>query len=375
MRIAVDCRSVFPGAGGIGHHTASLVRALAEVDGHHEYSLLFTHRKDDAPLVRHNSFHELKFQTGMIDECWEQIQLPTVLADRDVDLYHSPCFALPVVQTTPYRVATVHDVVFRTHPELVDPPLCSYLDRWTEHSLDVADAVITVSEFSKREITATYGTPTDKVHVIHNGIDRRFRRKPTLQQRAALRAKLALPEHFVLYVGSLEPKKNTDRLLEAFGLLVQDNRDGLKLVLAGGRGSKPYDVGAAVERAGVDEHVLVTGYVADDEVVTLMHLADLFVYPSLYEGFGLPPLEAMVCGTPTVVSDATCLPEVVGDGALVAPAEDITGLAEKIRRALEDKKLRKRLAWAGRRRAKEFTWDRAARQTLAVYESVAGGGQ
>ena len=374
MRIAIDCRSVFPGRGGIGRHAENLVRALAGVDGHHQYLLLFTRRKGDLRLIGSDAFAELVFEAGMIDERWEQLQLPTVLADNGIDLYHNTCFSVPVVQTTQWRVATVHDVVFRVHPELVDPKLCDYLDRWTEHALDVADAVITVSEFSKGQISDAYGTASEKVHVVYNGVEEHFRPGVSKRMAREVREKHKLPERFVLYIGSLEPKKNIDRLLEALRSLVEARAvKGHKLVLAGGAGGKGYDVAQAMDLAGVREHVLVTGYVDDSEVAPLMNLADLFVYPSLYEGFGLPPLEAMACGTPTVVSDASSLPEVVGDGALVAPATDAAGLAEQMARGLRDAKLRRRLKARGRKRAREFTWARAARETLALYETAAGG--
>lgn len=373
-RIALDCRSVFPCMGGIGRHTANLARALAGVDGRNEYVLVFTHRKGESALTATETFRELSFEAGMIDQHWEQLQLPTVLSDNDIELYHNTCFSLPVVQTTRWRIATVHDVVFRVHPGLVDPGLCDYLDRWTEHSLDAADSVITVSEFSKGEIVRAYGTPPEKIHVIYNGVEARFDPTSAAGAGGHVRGKYNLPDSFVLYVGALEPKKNIDRLLAAFALLVKSGEaQGRKLVLAGGRGGRDYDAKTAIARAGIAEHVLVTGYVDDEDMVSLLQAADLFVYPSLYEGFGLPPLEAMACGVPTVVSDATSLPEVVGEGALIAPAEDVGGLAETMARGLRDETLRRQLADRGRRRAAEFTWERAAQQTLALYDAVIGG--
>ena len=172
-------------------------------------------------------------------------------------------------------------------------------------------------------------------------------------------------------MGSLEPKKNIDRLLAAFAQLARGGTDDATLVLAGGRGGKSYAADAAIDRLGLRDRTHLTGYLDDADIVTLMQMADLFVYPSLYEGFGLPPLEAMACGTPVVVSDATCLPEIVGGAALVASAEDVDEIAAAMRRGLEDRNLRRALTLAGRRRAREFTWERTARQTLAVYESVA----
>jgi len=372
MRIAIDCRSVFPGMGGIGRYAQGLVRALAELDDRNAYLLLFTTKKRDGKLVDKPNFREFYFEAAMIDERWEQLHLPTILADNEVDLYHATCFALPVVKTVKHQVTTVHDVVFRTHPELVAPRLRDYLHRWTEHSLEMADAVMTVSEFSRDEIAAAYGTPKERVHVTYNGIDRRFREGPARGVVRRMRARLDLDDGFVLYAGSLESKKNIDRLLEAFSLLVADGRAGKRqLVLAGGRGGMAYDVEAAVRRSGLADRVVIAGYVTDEEVLGLMHAADLFVYPSLYEGFGLPPLEAMACGTPTVVSNASCLPEVVGSGALLAPAKDAAGLADAMAKALHDKGIRKSLSQCGRKRAALYTWKRAAERTLKVYGMLA----
>jgi len=375
MKIAIDCRSVFPGRGGIGRYAESLARGLAQVDTSNEYLLLVTERQSQ-PIAANGQVQQVAFQATMIDEVWEQLHLPSILAEYDVDLYHNPCFSLPVVKTTRWRIATVHDVVFRTYPQLVDARLRSYLDRWSEHALEVGDAIITSSEFSKSEIVKHFGTPPEKIHVIYHGVDPSFRRRVPGKAEGVLRTKYGLSKPFVLYVGSLEAKKNIDRLLEALALLVSDGRAGERvLALVGGRGGNDYDVEAAIQRAGVKERVVVTGYVTDEDVVILMNLADLFVYPSLYEGFGLPPLEAMACGTPTVVSQATSLPEVVGDGALVAPAEDVEALATQMARLLNDPELRRTMSERGRKRAETFTWERAARGTLELYESLDGAGR
>ena len=372
MRIVLDCRSVFPGRGGIGRHTEELARWLPKVDGQHEYVLLTTDRQKE-PICTADRVRQISFPAGMIDPVWEQVQLPAQLRELGASLYHNPCFALPVVGSGCRQAVTVHDIVFRTHPGLVEPGLRDYLNHWTAHAVVVAEAIITVSEFSRDEICRAYGVARERVHVVYNGISPEFRRVKLGRRAAKLQAQYGLPDRFVLYVGSLEPKKNIDRLLAAFAEGEKSEAEGVGLVVAGSAGGRNFDVGDAIKRAGAGR-VTVTGYVPDEDVVALMNLASVFVYPSLYEGFGLPPLEAMACGTPTVVSDATCLPEVVGDGAIIAPAEDVEGLAQAMIRALSDRELRRSLQRRGRARAREFTWERAARETLAIYESVAGPG-
>jgi glycosyltransferase involved in cell wall biosynthesis len=341
-----------------------------QLDRENEYLLLVSERQAE-PICGAGKAQQIAFKAAMIDEMWEQLQLPGVLEEYGADLYHNPCFSLPVVRTTSRRVATVHDVVFRARPELVDPWLRSYLDRWTEHALEVADAIITSSEFSKGEIIRCYGTSSEKIYVIYHGIHAAFRPRRAAKLEEAIRRKHRLPERFVLYVGALEAKKNVDGLLEAFALLVSRGLSGeVGLVLVGGRGGRDYDAQPAVERMGIKDRVTLAGYVADEEVVALMNMAALFVYPSLYEGFGLPPLEAMACGAPTVVSDASSLPEIVGDGALIAPNGGTEGLANAMHRLLSDPELRRTLSERGRKRAETFTWERAARKTLELYESL-----
>jgi glycosyltransferase involved in cell wall biosynthesis len=372
MKIALDCRSVFPGRGGIGRHTEALARWLPRVDAENQYLLLTSHRQKE-PLSSSGQVTQEACPAAMIDEVWEQVQLPGILEEHGVDLYHNPCFSLPVVRTTRWRVATVHDAIFRAHPEMVDPRLRDYLDRWTGHSVDAGDAVITVSEFSKKEIVRLYGVSAEKVRVVYNGIDPKTSELPAKLPADEFLRKYGVQGKFVLYVGALEAKKNIDRLLEAYAMLRKEGTcSAMQLVLAGGRGGQDFDPEAAVRRKSLSGSVVLAGYVPDEDVPRLMRMAELFVYPSLYEGFGLPPLEAMACGTPTVVSDASCLPEVVGDAALVASAHDAEDLAEKMRVGLTNAKLRRTLGHAGRQRAAQFQWEQAARRTLDVYRSVAG---
>ena len=372
MRIALDCRSVFPGRGGIGHYAEMLAKHLPKADGNHDYFLLAPERQKDV-IVADKRVTQIAFNAAMIDEVWEQLQLPAVLEEHQIDLYHNPCFSLPIVKSVRWQVATIHDVVFRTRPDLVAPTLRSYLDRWSEHSLEAANAIITATETSRHDITQAYGAGEKGIHIIPHGVGEKFRKCRPGTIGAKLKKEYQLPERFVLYLGAIEAKKNIARLLEAFAILVTNGRAGkAKLVLAGGGGGGAYDVKAAIARAGLEDHVIVTGYVSDEAVVPLINMAESFVYPSLYEGFGLPPLEAMACGIPTVVSDATCLPEVVGDGALIAPATDAEGLAEQIGRLMGDAALQKTMSRRGQNRAKEFTWERTAKKTLDLYEAVAG---
>jgi glycosyltransferase involved in cell wall biosynthesis len=356
MRIVLDCRSVFSGMGGIGRATAGLAPALARAVAPHEILLLRGARDTQLPIAAGPNVRDVPANAAMIDPLFEQVTLPGLLDELEADVYHGTCFSVPI-GVRAARVATVHDVVFRQRPELVEPGLRAYLDRWTEVSCEVAEAVVTDSEFSRREIASAYGRLADVVPIA---VDERFFAAPRLIAR----------DPFVLYVGSFEPKKNVRELLTAFARLVSRRLDlRHALVLAG---SGPLDVAAIARELGIGERVHVAGHVPDDELVKLYSAADGFAYLSEYEGFGLPPLEAMAAGTPALVSDRTSLPEVTGGGALVVDPHDPESVAKALERLLTDRELRSELRTTGREAARRFSWEASARALAGIYERVAG---
>jgi glycosyltransferase involved in cell wall biosynthesis len=298
---------------------------------------------------------------------WEQTALPLALARGRADLFHSMAFALPWVR--PCRsVVTIYDLSFVLSPEAFRPANRLYLRAITRRSASWADAVIAISENTKRDIVRLWGISPDKVRVAPCGVDERFGPLPP-DEVERFRRRHSLPEQMVLFIGTLEPRKNLVTLIEAYALL---RRRGLRhvLVLAGGKGWKYEPVFEAVERLGLGDAVRFPGYVPADELPLWYNAASLFVYPSLYEGFGLPPLEAMACGTPVIVSDRASLPEVVGPEGITVGPSDVSGLADEMQRVLSDSSLAEHLSDYGRRRAKEYSWDRAARVTLDVYRSL-----
>ena len=375
VRIALDCRSVFPGMGGIGRYTASLAHGLPHLAQSDEFHFLTTERKEAEDLSQAGNVFERRFPVGMIDERWEQLELPGELAAIPADLYHATCFSLPVAGGARRMVATVHDVVFRRFPELVAPRLREYLDRWTEATLGIADRVITVSEFSKQEICGLYGTDPDRIVVIYNSIDERFYAELPRGRVEEVRRHFKLPARYVLYVGSLEEKKNIPRLLQAWGMVAHEKAAaGCKLVLAGGGGGKQFDAAAAVDRAGVGGSVLLLGRVPDQELPALMAGAEVFVYPSIYEGFGLPVLEAMACGAPVITSKSSSLAEVAGEAARLAEPESADDLSMALRELLGNRELRRELNMRGKERAARFGPGRCVQETLALYHDVLGHG-
>jgi glycosyltransferase involved in cell wall biosynthesis len=265
-------------------------------------------------------------------------------------------------------VFTLHDLIFQFDPGSHKPLNIAYLRTMMPRFLRRANAIITVSECSKRDAVRIYHVPPDKIRVIYEGVDPRFGPISNLQSLADLRRKYNLPDRFILHVGTIEPRKNLPLLFEA--LTAPDLRDAT-LVVAGQTGWLTESIFAQLDALGVRDRVVFTGYVPDADLPTLLSAAAALVMPSKYEGFGLPVLEAMACGTPVIASNAASLPEVGGDAALYAPPDDPRAWVESIRRVLTDEMLRASLREKGLRQAARFRWDVAARETAEVYAAVA----
>ncbi|MBL8046190.1 MAG: glycosyltransferase family 4 protein [Anaerolineales bacterium] len=286
-----------------------------------------------------------------------------------VKLYHATEHLLPVI-THARSVFTLHDTAYLHFPQYHLLQNRLYLTLLMPRFIQRAEAVICVSEATRRDAVRFYNVPTEKLYVIHEGVETRFApisHAPTLE---TLRTKYNLPARFVLYVSTIEPRKNLTTLLKAYAVLRQSQPE-IGLVIAGGKGWLHESFFAELRALGLERQVQLLGYVPDEDLPALLNCAAVFAYPSVFEGFGLPPLEAMACGTPVIVSNASSLPEVVGDAGLLLPPTDVQAWVEAMRRVLNDNALHAKLRARGLHRAKQFTWEKAARATLKVYESVA----
>lgn len=301
---------------------------------------------------------------------WEQTQLASL--SGQLDLLHGLAFAAPLAARCP-TVVTVHDLSFLRFPDAFKPFNRTYLAWATRASARRAALVIAVSESTRQDVIALLGVSPEKVVVVYNGVTEAFCPAPAEQVEAVAR-ELDLPESFILFVGTLEPRKNLVRLLEAYARLrqMQPRGGSPPLVLAGGKGWYYQEIMERVEALGLKDHVIFPGFVPADTLPWLYRAAGLFVYPSLFEGFGLPVLEAMACGTPVITSTASSLPEVAGDAALLVDPEDTEGLADAMKRVLSDPELAAHLRLAGLARAVSFSWERAAAETAGYHRRILG---
>jgi glycosyltransferase involved in cell wall biosynthesis len=293
-----------------------------------------------------------------------RLPLPVEVVTGPVEVLLAPDFVAPPAARA-RTVVTVHDLSYLTVPQYADPGLRRYLTAAVPRSLRRAAHVVAVSEATRRDIIAHLGLPPARVTTVYNGVDPRFRPlDPTA--RAAARARLGLPERFILTVGTIEPRKNHLGLLRAFARLAADQPD-LALLIGGRRGWLDAPIFAEAARLGLGERVRFLGPVPDADLPALLGTAGVFAFPSWYEGFGLPPLEAMACGAPVVASNASSLPEVVGEAGLLVDPGDVPALADALARALTDAALRAELTRRGPAQAARFTWAATARRLLEVF--------
>jgi glycosyltransferase involved in cell wall biosynthesis len=289
------------------------------------------------------------------------------------DLFHGPSFTLPPSFTP--SLLTVHDLSFLRYPKGAHPALLAWLTKAVPRSLERARHVLADSESTRADLVELMRVPIDRITVVGAGVEERFRPITDFETLVQLRTRYRLPDRFILSVSTLEPRKNFTGLIAAYNRLMSDAGTStvadLHLVIAGGEGWLYEDIFAAAKTSPVHDRIHFAGYVPDEDLPALYSLATIFAFPSHYEGFGIPILEAMACGTPVVCADNSSLPEVAGDAALLVEASDTDALADAMWQLLIDTSLRERLIQRGYEQATKFTWEKAARRLLRVYRQVA----
>lgn len=352
---------------GINWYIQNLLQHLPGADPGFRYTVFAGERAYPGAAGLALSFTRLPTNRPAVRFVWEQAVQPWALWREDIDLLHCPALVGPMLGGRPF-VVTVHDLSYHHYPDAFRPANRSYLRILGERSVRRARRVIAVSQSTKDDLIEHYGLPAGRVDVVHHGVDEAFRPLPA-DEVAAFCARQGTPERFLLFVGTLEPRKNVVRLVEAYARLP---RSCPPLVLVGGKGWLYDEVFRRVEELGLAGRVRPAGYVPAEDLPCWYNAAEALVYPSLYEGFGLPPLEAMACGTPVISSTASSLPEVVGDAGLLVDPEDVDALAAAMDRVLADAGLRERMRAAGLERARRFTWEGAARKTADTYRRALG---
>jgi glycosyltransferase involved in cell wall biosynthesis len=434
MKIGIDYTSAATQGAGIGRYTRELMRALLALPSPHQFSLFYANPKaikhpernvvqsKDAftdPLTDPHSstspqrgsaqnasfrIRHLPIHDKWLMRVWQRLQIPVPveLIIGKVDVFHSPDFTLPPTLPGVPTLLTVHDLSFIRDPNSAWPSLRDFLNQAVPRSVKRATHVLADSQATKDDLIELFGTPAEKITVLYSGVEARF--APIRDQAEIDRvcAKYQLPQPFILSVGTLQPRKNYGRLIEAFGQVVNaqhperspagaKSKDVLAgdasfdsttfrsgrltpdwhLVITGGQGWMYETIFEQVKQSGLEDRVHFPGFVDDADLPALYSAADLFAYVSLYEGFGLPLLEAMACGTPVIGSNSSSLPEVIGDVGLQVDPRNVDDITRAIQQMIDQPELRERSIGLGLERAKSFTWEKAARELLMIYDQVA----
>lgn len=377
MHIGIDAHAIGARQGGNETYIRNLIRTLAEVDGANRYSLYLANARAAEEWREGFARRFPNFQIRLLPPPTPLVRVPLWLGlelrRRPVDVLHVQYTAPPLCPAP--VVATIHDLAFEHLPETFTRRGAWQLKMTVRRTAQRAVRIATVSEFSRQDLIQTYRLAPEKIVVTHNGIEPHFTPQPqTSDEAATTRQRFGIARDYLLAVGSLQPRKNLVRLIRAYARLRREiESHAPQLVIVGRKLWLANEIFAAVKQQPWAADVLLTGYVNDEDLPALYRHAAAFVYPSLFEGFGLPPLEAMACGTPVVTSNTSSLPEVVGDAALLVDPYDEPALTRALLRITEDQALRARLCKQGIIQAQKFTWRAAAEKTLQLYRESGAG--
>jgi glycosyltransferase involved in cell wall biosynthesis len=368
VRIGIDARKLHDF--GIGTYIRNLLRQLSRLDRQTDFVVLCRPDDRDALASLGENFRAVSETAGNYSIA-EQVKVPLALKREGVTLFHAPHYVLPPLVRCK-SVVTIHDCIHLMFPQYLPSRMAlSYARTSIGLAARRATRVMTVSESSKRDILRFVDTQPDKIDVIYNAYDERFGVEPREEDVVRVRERFQLHDEFVLYAGNVKPHKNVERLIQAFHLVRQRGLDHLKLVIIGDEVSRYAALRRAVHKHQLHKYVRFLGYLPEETLAVMYRLAGVFVFPSLYEGFGLPPLEAMASGTPVVTSNVSSLPEVAGDAAVLVDPYDPAAIADGIATVLTDERVRRDLRAKGLARARQFSWESSVRRVRDIYLEAA----
>ncbi|UCE43303.1 MAG: glycosyltransferase family 4 protein [Candidatus Aminicenantes bacterium] len=374
MRIGFDLRPFLREETGVGIYFKKLLFSMAKIDRKDEFFLFSSSWKDrfdpkKVPSFAKMAFLDLRYPVKVVNFFWSRLGWPSLdsFFKTKLDLTHSPT-PLPL-PTGGKQVITVYDLFFLEFPDLTNHQARRNFSRGIEQSVKNADGIVTISRFTEEQLIQRFFVDRDKIRVIHPGIDLDHWVQSEPQEMERIKTKFELPSEFLLFVGTFEPRKNLRNLLKALKI-VHERFGKIPLILVGRKGLDSDNIKKDIGTLTLDSWVKMVGYVDETELRDIYRLASVFVFPSLWEGFGIPLLEAMASGLPIVTSRTSALPEIAQDAALYTDPEDPDDLATKIIQVLEGSDVKKKLISNGKERVRAFSWERAASETLTFYKNI-----
>lgn len=371
MKIGIDARAAnwYRGT-GIGTYTYQLINSINKIDNKNKY-LLFMPEKSNCQIKFNNNVFLKNISNESSKEFWNEVNIPNILKDNEVDLYHVPQngIGLPKYKNCPF-VITLHDIIPYIMPETVGEVYLKLFSEQIPDIVSICDGIITVSNFSKEDIIKKFNFPEEKIFVTHLAAEDIYKPFDKKISKKIIQENYHINEDYILYVGGFSPRKNIIGLIEAFSKLISKRKNNIKLVIAGKYGKSYIDYKQRSIDLHIENDVIFPGYVSIEHLPFLYCASTIFVYPSFYEGFGLPPIEAMACGVPVVTSNVTSIPEIVKDAALLIDPRNIDDISYCIEKILEDKSLEEELIKKGFNRASELNWESTAKKTIDAYSKI-----
>jgi len=373
MRIGINFHAADRYISGVEYYSLGLINSLLSIDDKNEYCV-FTNQ---AELLKRYVVQSDNLTVRNLDNLnnrlcrviWEHSRLPQIVIKEKLDILHCPHYICPSIGGAVPYVVTVHDTIAIDYSQWSRISNVIYYNLFMKRAVKKASRVIAVSHSTANHLHHNFAVNGEKVRVVYPGVDAIFNTYKDYHRQNKVRTRYSLPRRYILFVGNIEPKKNVMKLLQAYKLL-HEKRLPHKLVLAGKRTWKSKSVWNYIYQEFNQGDVVIAGYVDREDLPCVYQMADVFVFPSFYEGFGFPPLEAMACGTPVVASNMGALDETLGKAAYIVDPTDAENIAQAIYLLVTDDRLRRRYIEFGLRQSCKFVWDNAARQTLSVYEEA-----
>lgn len=376
MRVGINARYLQNARSGIARYIYSLLANLKEVDQSNEYMLFLGSNKlisdDIKKLGFYTDISKIPTANQILKMAWQHFYIPLRIKSLKIDVFHEPTFIMPFFKKCP-TVTTVHDLAYKFLPECYTLRNRLYLGQLMRRSIKLSDRIIVISEHAKKDVLMNFRVKEEKVKVIYLAVDGSFHSiKDKRQERLAqVKAKYGIAKYFILTVSLISPRKNLVNLIKAFSELKKNRGIAHQLVVVGKKGWLYEDVFREAARSEYWQDIIFCNFVSHDDLVLLYNAAEVFVYPSLYEGFGLPLLEAMACECPVVSSNRSSLFEVASDAAILVDPYDFSEFSGAIWKVITDASLKESLIEKGKMRVKFFSWKRTAAETARIYNSLA----